>query len=339
MKKKAVSLLSTLFKVSVALGLLIYLFTSGRLNWQSLATLLSPLVIITGLLCVGTTLLFASERWRILLIQQGLGTSKFHAFKLTLIGTFFNFFVPGGVGGDVIKAVLIARDYPQKRGPSVLTVLVDRILGLFTMTFLALVSFAFAPQLLTQEPSFQFIFAALFVLFLGFLFTFWLLLAKSASGIRQIFDELTQKVPKIHRLWLAAKTYRFTADEVLHLSFFSLGSQLIQIVLFTAVASRLVPVLPPLSVFFFAVPVGFMVTAVPLAPAGIGIGQAAFLFLFSKAWGTETSIGVVGITALQAFQLLYGLAGAYFFVLLKKENPQMTIQSLEISAQQAEGKL
>ena len=332
MKSKIRPIAFEILKFSFAAALLGFLFYSGRIDLQSLKTLYTPQVLGVGILSLALVFYFASERWRLLLSQQRLQATRFQAFKLTLIGNFFNFFVPGGVGGDVVKAVLIAQDHPSQRGKAVLTVLADRILGLFTMTFLALVSFSFAPELLNKEKSFQFIFAFLALLFLGFLFGFWVLLSGKTARLREQIGRLTQRIPKLHKLWVFAQTYHLHWKEWLGLIALSLGAQVTQILLFMVVASQLVPEMPSASVFFFAVPVGFMVTAVPIAPAGIGIGQAAFLYLFSKAMGTETNLGAVGITAFQAFQLLYGLLGAVFFVLLKKRNPQMSLQQMQENA-------
>ena len=41
----------------------------------------------------------------------------------------------------------------------------------------------------------------------------------------------------------------------------------------------------PISAYFFLVPVGTVVQALPISPAGIGVGQAAFFFLFNHYLG------------------------------------------------------
>lgn len=316
-------------KVALAAGLLYYLFASGRVNLEALKSLFTLPLLMAGLATVGVVLYFASERWRMLLRQQGLPCTRGQAYRLTLIGTFFNFFVPGGVGGDVVKAVMIAQNHPEQRGKAVLTVLADRILGLFTMSVLALISFSFEPKLLTREPSFQIIFAGLLLITLGFIVAFWLLLSEKATRLRMTVESITIKIPKLHKLWLFAQTYRLSWKQLLGLASLSFGAQLTQILLFIAVAATQNDLLPNLSVFLFAVPVGFMVTAVPIAPAGIGIGQAAFFYLFTKAIGSESDLGVLGITAFQAFQLCFGLIGAVFFVLLKRQNPKLNLDDAE----------
>jgi uncharacterized protein (TIRG00374 family) len=325
MKPQIKSFITQTLKIGLAAGLLYYLFSSGRINVESLKTLLTLPVLVFGLLTVGVVLYFASERWRLLLKQQGLPCTRGQAYRLTLIGQFFNFFVPGGVGGDVVKAIMIAKDHPEQRGKAVLTVLADRILGLFTMTLLALVSFSFEPELLTREHSFQIIFVGLVIITAGFFFAFWLLLSKQAGKLRDLVELLTQKIPRLHKLWTFAQTYRLTWKQLFGLALLSFGAQLTQILLFMVVAYARSPEIPPLSVFLFAVPVGFMVTAVPIAPAGIGIGQAAFFYLFSKALGADSDLGVLGITAFQSFQLCFGLIGAVFFVLLKRQNPKLNL--------------
>lgn len=329
--KKILNSLFQIAKIAIALGLLYYLFSSGRIDVQSLRRLIDPSMITAGILCTGAVLLLSSERWRLLLTQQGFSVSMFQAFRLTLVGTFFSIFVPGGVGGDLIKAVLIAQNHPQNRGKVVLTVLADRVLGLFTMVAIALLSFSFESDLLRTDVSIRFVFAGLMSLFLMFLILFYFLLAQRAEGLRNWVHGLTGRFPRLQKLWVFSQSYRLTASELARLFALSAAAQLTSVLLFTIFASRLVPEMPPIHVFLFAVPVGFMVTAVPLAPGGIGVGQAAFFYLFSKAMGHETDIGAIGITACQALQLLYGIVGAGFFIMMKRASPALA-KEVETSA-------
>lgn len=73
-----------------------------------------------------------------------------------------------------------------------------------------------------------------------------------------------------------------------------------------------------LSTYFFAVPLGFIIMAIPIAPAGIGVGQIAFLVLFKMFTGTETTLGQTVITAFQIGLLAWGIVGAIFYAQRKK---------------------
>lgn len=323
--KGAFRILFQIAKVAVALGLLYYLISSGRIDLNSLKLLLEPQTIFVGFACVTLILAVSSERWRVLLKQQNFQMTSLRAIQLTLIGNFFSLFVPGGVGGDVVKAVMIAQNHPQNRAKVALTVLADRIFGLFTMTFLALISFSFETQLFASDSSIQFVFLGLLVLFFGFILTFYLILSAKTGDLRHKVDALLVHRPRLHKLWTAAQSYHLTWKQVFHLVALSAVSQLTTILLFVFIASRLMTEVPSLSVFLFAVPVGFMVTAVPLAPGGIGVGQAAFLYLFSKAMGQESSIGAIGITAFQALQIVFGMIGALLFMVSKHQNARLEV--------------
>ena len=317
--ERAKKVLIQSLKLGVSFGLLYYLISSGRIDLASLKRIFVWDVLLLGFMFVGVVLFMGSERWRLLMRQQGINQSRWATFKLTLIGGFFSIFVPGGVGGDVVKAVYIAKDHPENRAKVVLTVLADRILGLFTITCLALLSFSFETKLLSSDPSVRFIFYGLVGLFCAFLVFFYLLLSKRALALRGFFAEKISRFPRLLKVWDFAQSYHLSKIELLKLFSFSVTSQLCSIGLFVLVGFHLMDTPPPLSVYLFAVPVGFMVTAVPLAPGGVGVGQAALFYLFTKALGFETDVGAIGITAFQALQLFYGIIGAIFFVMIKKE--------------------
>ena len=68
----------------------------------------------------------------------------------------------------------------------------------------------------------------------------------------------------------------------------------------------------------FAVPMGFVVTAVPIAPAGVGVGQLAFLYLFQTYMGKSSQFGAIAITAFQLAVLVGALGGVFFYLRRRK---------------------
>ena len=73
----------------------------------------------------------------------------------------------------------------------------------------------------------------------------------------------------------------------------------------------------PVWMILLIFPIAFWATILPIAPAGIGIGQAAFFFLFDKV-AAQGEFGVLAITFYQAIQFIVGLFGGVVFVLYKK---------------------
>jgi uncharacterized protein (TIRG00374 family) len=54
-----------------------------------------------------------------------------------MIGHFFNVFLPGSVGGDVVRAYYVARSTTGRRTEAVTTILIDRLIGLISLLALA----------------------------------------------------------------------------------------------------------------------------------------------------------------------------------------------------------
>jgi uncharacterized membrane protein YbhN (UPF0104 family) len=72
------------------------------------------------------------------------------------------------------------------------------------------------------------------------------------------------------------------------------------------------------SAYFFAVPVGFILTSIPISPAGIGVGQAAFYFLFNLANHGQTDLGPISISMFQVTTFAISLLGAFYYVRLNR---------------------
>lgn len=81
-------------------------------------------------------------RWRLLVQMLGLRFSLQDSLRLGFLGYLFNFVSLGAVGGDLFKAVVVAREHPGRRAQAVATVIVDRIVGLYALMLLAAVALA-----------------------------------------------------------------------------------------------------------------------------------------------------------------------------------------------------
>jgi uncharacterized membrane protein YbhN (UPF0104 family) len=68
---------------------------------------------------------------------QGIYLGWIRLFTLMMIGIFFNFFVPGGTGGDVVKVFYLLKETPGRGAQAFLSVLVDRIIGLLSIILIA----------------------------------------------------------------------------------------------------------------------------------------------------------------------------------------------------------
>lgn len=315
-KKKSLSWLPSLLKALFAVALIYWLIQSGKLDFRSLGVLFTPIPFTICLLVIGTNLLFGAERWHQLLLSQKLTPTRLQSFKLTFVGIFFNYVVPGGVGGDVVKAYYVVKNNPNERMKSAVTVAMDRLVGLYTMLLMALAVMVWDWRQVTAHEKLSYIFYFLVIVTFSFSVFWTVIFSKRLSSMKWIRSVL-KKFPhheKFTKLFDSFSHYASSKPLIFKTVLISLVAQTLAVIFFIIVGHFLGFGAIPLHTYFFVVPIGFIITAVPIAPAGVGIGQAAFYYLFNMATGTETSLGSVTVTALQIFQFLFGLLGAWFYV-------------------------
>jgi uncharacterized membrane protein YbhN (UPF0104 family) len=133
-----------LLKYGLGICLLAYVIFD---NWTGLKDVFKrpihpePLLLATGIASVGLIITFL--RWHMLVRAVGLPFSRYDAIRLGLVGYYFNTFLPGSIGGDIVKAYAIAKEQ-SRRTVAVATVLIDRIIGLWALIwFVAIIGSVF----------------------------------------------------------------------------------------------------------------------------------------------------------------------------------------------------
>jgi uncharacterized protein (TIRG00374 family) len=329
MKKKAKSLLIQVLKVALSVGLIFWLIQSGKLNFKALLNLLQPQYLALALALMGANLFLTSERWRMLLLTQSHRLSAWSTFKLTLIGIFFNFAVPGGVGGDLVKAFYFTKDHPESRMVAATSVLMDRVLGLYSMILMALFAMIFDWQHVQSNNSLHLLWTLVLLLFLGFTIALWMIFSQKMYE-RGLLKRAFRKLPfssKTLRIYETLHLYGRNFKHVFMAIIMSLFAQTFSILfmILAGTVSGMVDI--KWSTYFLVAPLGFMATAIPISPAGVGVGQAAFYFLFNLYSGQTTDLGPTTITALQVATFVFGLVGAVFYMQRKEKAPQVSTET------------
>lgn len=93
--------------------------------------------LVLATLAFGICLVSVVVRWKWILAAGGLDLSWGTTWALMFIGHFFNAFLFGATGGDVVKAYYAARETGHQRTEAVATVFIDRVTGLFALLILA----------------------------------------------------------------------------------------------------------------------------------------------------------------------------------------------------------
>ncbi len=121
-------------------------------------SLLAAALAVYGLSAVG-----GAVQWAWILRVAGIRTPARELHRLYLIGLFFNNFLPANVGGDAVKIYDLGRREGQPMKVFCATLL-DRLLGLCSLTVLALVAVSIATVRMTTLPPVYPLFVAMVAL-------------------------------------------------------------------------------------------------------------------------------------------------------------------------------
>jgi glycosyltransferase 2 family protein len=242
----------------------------------------------------------AAIRWQILLRVQKIRLSFSRLTGLFLIGMFYNQFLPGGTGGDIIKSYLLLKETPDHKAGALLAVVFDRLIGLVALVTITVALVTLRFDLLWRTPV---------TVESGFtphqlLVALGILLGVSISGLVASFiisgfnlfhllphkfpgkDKLIEIAAAYHlytRHWIAT-LFAFGASLIAHLATFATF-------LFVAYALhaedvRKTPPEPVPAVDFFAVmPIERTITAVPISLAGIGLREKLLQIMLNNICG------------------------------------------------------
>ena len=317
MKKSFKSALIASLKFSVA-GVIIYcLLNRGVLDLEAFNIVFSSKLFPLCIILIGLNTLVLNSRWWVILKELDIDLSFFKSLLYYLLGLFFNFAVPGSISGDIIKSFYLTKRRKLKHKKAYLSVAVDRFFGLFVILLLSII--ALGTELLSNKES-----ENLFSLWIGLLVLLILFALLGFSSFCQNRLRFIAKFLSKSMILKCKNFYELFKDILSRKSLLlkslasSLLSQILAILLFALVAHILGESIPVLA-FFFTVPLAFIIMALPITPAGIGVGQLAIFELLKIYTGSEFQAGGVGLSVLQGIQFFYSLIGLGFLLLIKKE--------------------
>lgn len=280
-------MIKIILKFAFAGGIVYWLIDSGKLDFSLVTRSLTegPYAYIAFGILMAQALL-SSFRWRMLLQSKTKDSlPALQLIKLTWIGLFFSSVLPGAVTGDLLKLVY-AKDLSPKLTKTflVMSALMDRVIGLMGLLFLlGMFSILNYNEVVQVNPIMSHLVHVNFLLFLGVIVFFVTLFLP--AKIQHTVLHLTHKVPvlgnkianTIEQVWLMGKDKRMIINCLL----LSILLQFMGVLAFWTITHAHYGKDLSLSMVFTFVPLGMMAIAVPISPAGLGVGHAIFDKLFS----------------------------------------------------------
>jgi uncharacterized protein (TIRG00374 family) len=285
--------------------------------------LIDPLALLLSIGCMGATLALGIWRWRMVLRVYCLGLSLGRAAEISLIAQFFNAFLLGSTGGDLLKAFYAARETHHKKTEAVVTVFVDRLIGLFSMLLFGAMMMLLNLPFLAKHRELAvaawvvLIMLALCSVILGL--AFWGGLSRAWPNARRWLRQL----PKGEYLEQAVDACRsFGRQRHILLRAMAVSSLLnVFCVLQLLSLAWGLKIQSPGLVWFVVVPLVICLSALPITPSGLGLRENLYVLMLSGPGLQLPPTTALSVSLLAYFGfLVWSLVGGLVYLAFKEKH-------------------
>jgi glycosyltransferase 2 family protein len=255
--------------------------------------------------------LLTSLRWHVLLAALDIRISQARTFTINMVGAFYNAFMPGTTGGDVIKAYYAAKHAPEKRTRAIISVLIDRAIGLYALLIIggAMAGYQWYKWDIPDCRRVAKIAGILVGATLVGLVVFYVPILRKITGLNFILKKLPMQV-QVRKAVDAMETYGRQPARVL--SAFLLAFPVHAASILSATFAGKAFDLPLSALYYWAiVPVIALVGAIPISPQGAGVMEF-FAVQLTKRQGVTISQAFALTMSIRLVQMLWNVVAGVF---------------------------
>ena len=287
---------------------------------------------LVALGCCGIPVILGGLRWRRALRVQGLDVGVGAVIRVSFVAHFFNAFLLGSTGGDVVKAWCASRWTRERRAEAALTVLVDRLVGTLALLVFAVAMIPLAwrapdgtglflahssyPAVAVLVGSMAAVAAGLV---LAAFHTDWLAAGSAAA-------RMLGRLPRGESLARALAACRLFGRDRTYLPVAAAYSIVINVAIvgtFLAIASG-IGLEVPARVLWFVVPAVVCIAALPVTPSGLGVRENLLVSLLALPEFPGVRHGEALALALLAYSANLAWSAIGGLVYLLKPSPSGT---------------
>jgi uncharacterized protein (TIRG00374 family) len=326
-----ISLLKTVFKAVLSIGLLGYLIYIA--DPEQILEVLDHVWYENGIIylfiaaCLFLiSLLVLSVRWQILVSGYGLKIPTRTLFKFYLIGLFFNNFLPTGIGGDVLRIYNLIQSTGD-RTISFASVMTERLLGITSTLILALISIL----LMRDEFRTNFVLYIVVSMITLVIVFFSIVFSKNLAIPIENFTVKLKVLRLGERIQKFLDAIRFYSDsKIVYIKILaiSLVGQVIIIVKVYCLALAL-GIEVTFVYMFLVVPISIILSMLP-SINGIGFRDGGYVVLLAKIGVSKAAALSLSFLAL-FIPMLISISGGIFFMLQKKIEKDKEVKIVEKS--------
>jgi uncharacterized protein (TIRG00374 family) len=255
--------------------------------------------------------LLTSARWHVLLAALDIRLSQARTFTINMVGAFYNAFMPGTTGGDIVKAYYAAKHVPDKRTRAIISVLVDRAIGLYALVIIGGVMAAYQ-WYQWDIPDCGRVAKIAGVLIAGTLIgliVFYVPGLRTLTGLNYILKKLPMQT-QVRKAVEAMETYGRRPASVLSAFLLAFPVHVASIMSATFAGKAFGLPLPDLY-YWAVVPVIALVGAIPISPQGAGVMEF-FAVQLTKRQGVTVSQAFALTMSIRFIQIFWNLAAGLF---------------------------
>lgn len=278
-----------------------------------------------------SAILITFWRWQILVTALRLPFRLRDAIRLGFVGFFFQFLSLGTVGGDLFKAVFIAREQPARRPEAVATIFIDRAVGLLALLIVTSIAFVAIGWGRLSKELHPVAISCLVITFAGIIVVAGLLWTSATTRpLRNLF----KSVPAIPAMLLrgehALQMYRERRGAFMMALLSGMFSHSLLATSGYCAARGLLDVWPSfgnqIAIWNMAGAVG----SLPLSPGGLGTLEVAYANLFEMMSANTYSDGVFVSFVIRIISLIVAGIGVAFYISQRREIRRLMDEAAEI---------
>jgi uncharacterized protein (TIRG00374 family) len=266
-------------------------------------------LLIIAIVIFPITFILTSYRWHELLKALSIHIGLMRTFTLNMVGAFYNTFMPGSTGGDVLKALYASRQTPL-RTFAVMSVFIDRIIGLLALIIIGGIAAATQWHL----PQCRHIAIVSFAIILG---TALGLLVFYQPTLHRLFglDWIIGRMPFQKQVRHAVEVMMIYRREPGLVLWSLLVTFPVHVTVIVSAACSGKAFGLPLSWAYYGaiVPVIVLVGSLPISPQGAGVMEY-FAIKLTETRGATVSQAFALTMSIRIVQILWNVTGVYFVV-------------------------
>lgn len=324
-------------KISIAVAMLFYLFSSGRLHTEKLPYLFHRqnigFFLLSGLAFLISQII-AAGRLMFILEKIDMHISFLKVCKLTMVGNFFNIVVPGTVGGDVVKGAYLFRAEEGQKGRSVGIIMIDRLMGFFALLFMGAVALIYLSAtegyILTRYMR-EFKVIMVITAILSAIFLMLLLLGKR-SGFRQAANGIAVKFLKdtiVYRIVRAVGSLTTKRRILIYAFLISIVVQLLALAGLLVLVNAVSEKMPGVMILGAVSSIILILGIIPITPGNVGWTE----LLASIGWSSIGSAsGAEVFLYWRLVTVVFSLPGIVFYLTAQKDFPAFGTETAKADA-------